>query len=175
MATYYTNRAVRQSGNRPDMTGYAPVDIDVVIGDVVAAGPAADDVINLRRFSNGAHIKKDTFSLLVTNDIDSNGSPTLQWDLQVADNIDGTNDDGSAATVLISNSTARADTDTDALDTAIADFVDVGGKYLQMKIDTAAATFGATGSLGLVFDITLRGEASQPYNIPGVSVTSGTI
>lgn len=72
-------------------------------------------------------------------DMDTNGSPTLQFDIIT--------DDGSTERTLISNSTIGRAGGTDDLDADVdMDFLEVGGKFLAMKVDTAAAT-AAAGTL----------------------------
>lgn len=74
---------------------------------------------------------------VLPSDLDTNATPALTYDLQISSALAGT-----SPTVLIADSTTAQGGTKDLLDSNLTG-TSLSGKYLQVKIETAAATAAA--------------------------------
>ena len=140
MATF-TENSVRTTGARCH-NGLTPVKVVWTYTDEKYSTLAANDFVNLFQFPDEAEIViPDAFTVTADGDWDTNGTETWQFDLQVADDEDGT---GNVQTLIANCTVGQADADTDALDTTplAIEYNDVGGQWLAAKVDALPATAG---------------------------------
>lgn len=167
MALYRT-QFIETNTAHPTNTGVMDVQIDVLVSQVIATGPVANDVINIYKFPAGFHLRADSFLVeCVTADIDTDATTELVWDVQYDDNTAG-----SSPTVLINDTADVAEAgDSDQIDAALnKGYIDVGGNYLQLKCVTAPETFGTTGVARVSFQLTRSLYQVEPFNVPNLSV-----
>lgn len=161
---YFTNRAIETIFPKPSNTGFAPVTIDVRIGDVNSS-LAVGDVINLLKFPVNTVLEDDSIVLsCVTADLDSNATTTLAWDLQVSSDLAGT------SPTLLEGAVDVAEVGDSAVLTSQNGLTDVSSKYLQLRVDAAFATFNADGVARLELVYSTAQTELQPYAIYGLSV-----
>lgn len=134
----FTENSVLQNGAL-NVVGLTPFEVVWTYTAEKYSALANNDVINIFEFPRNAYLVfPGDFQVTAEGDLDTNGSPAWQFDLQVDDDING-----GSPTVLISNSQAgRADGDTDLLDSSATKFRAVGEQYLQIKVDALPATAG---------------------------------
>lgn len=142
MATF-TETSVLTTGAKC-VNGLTPFQVTWTYTDAKYSTLLANDVINIFKFPLKAELVAPLgFTVAASGDLDTNGSPTWAFDLNIGDDIDG-----ASVTALIANSTAgRTAADVDALDSTTVQYRDVGDKYLQMKVDALPATAGEGAKL----------------------------
>lgn len=100
----------------------------------------------LYKFPDVAYMRASPGELrvFVEDEIDTNATPTLSWDLGLGDS------DGVIDTLMISNSIAgRNAAEVDELDSTLRAWFDLSGKYLVINIDANATPAG--GQIELAF------------------------
>lgn len=119
-----------------------PVDITTELATTQIDDAA--DVTQLFLFPDPAYLWD--LDVLVVDDLDTNATPTLVWDLDI--------DDGTTSTTIINNSTVGQSAGTDALDSLpTTRGMSCAGAYLELTIVTAAAT-AAAGTFRVSFTYT---------------------
>jgi hypothetical protein len=126
-----------------------------------------DTVINVAGpFPTNTQISCSASWLLDSTDLDTAATPTLTLDLQVSAALAGT-----SPTVLISNSAVGQGAVGDLLDSVDAtEGLDIGGKYLQIKIEDDVTT-AAAGTI-TIKGYLMVGPVTNTQDLTGVSVTA---